>query len=307
MKIITSTPSLFQAGFLLMLSLLAPAALQAGTTSSLAKSAPAAPIDAVSWKEHTISPVANFVNFEDPVIRTEIRPVYAFHNIDNGFITGGGEAHAAGVQVRYAVTDRLAIFLNQGGYIEVKPALGESFGGWADLGFGVKYALIDDEANQFILTPGIGFIIPSGDEEIFHGRGDGEWNFFLSAAKGFGDLHFTGNAGLRLPNDGDTQSSVFHYSLQADYYFCNWFIPFVFANGWTVVDSGNNLPLTTEGYDFFNFGSSGSDGVTQVTAGLGLKIRVLANVDLGFAYERAVVEPKGLFDDRFTFDVSIRF
>jgi hypothetical protein len=30
-------------------------------------------------------------------------------------------------------------------------------------------------------------------------------------------------------------------------------------------------------------------------------------VDLGIAYERAVVEPKGLFDDRFTFDVSIRF
>jgi hypothetical protein len=126
-------------------------------------------------------------------------------------------------------------------------------------------------------------------------------------AKGFGDLHFTGNAGLRVPNDSATQSSIFHYSLQADYFFCNWFIPFVFANGWTVVDSVNNLPLNTEGTDFFDIGSSGSDGVTQVTVGAGLRVRVLANVDLGIAYERAVVEPKGLFDDRFTFDVSIRF
>lgn len=289
-----------------LLALLSPA-LQAGTSSPLAKSPPPAPIEAVSWKEHTISPVANFVNFEDPVIRSEVRPVFALHNIDSGFITGGGEAYAAGVQVRYAVTDRLAVFLNQGGYIEVKPELGNTLGGWADLGFGVKYALIDDEANQFILTPGIGFIIPTGDEEIFHGRGNGEWNFFISAAKGFGDLHFTGNAGFRLPNDGDTQSSVFHYSLQADYFFCNWFIPFVFANGWTVVDNGNNLPLTTEGYDFFNFGSSGSDGVTQATVGAGLRFRVMKNVDLGIAYEKAVVEPVGLFDDRFTFDVSIRF
>ena len=73
------------------------------------------------------------------------------------------------------------------------------------------------------------------------------------------------------------------------------------------MDSVNNLPLNTEGTDFFDIGSSGSDGVTQVTVGAGLRVRVLANVDLGIAYERAVVEPKGLFDDRFTFDVSIRF
>ena len=306
MKAIAPITSITTIGFLLSLTLLSTT-LVAGTPSSLAKSTPPAPMEAVSSKEHTISPVANFVNFEDPVIRTEIRPVFAVHNIDSGFVTGGGEAYAGGVQVRYAVTDRFAVFLNQGGYIEVQPEFGESFGGWADLGFGIKYALVDDEANQFILTPGIGFIVPTGDKEIFHGRGDGEWNFFLSAAKGFGDLHFTGNAGLRVPNDSATQSSIFHYSLQADYFFCNWFIPFVFANGWTVVDNGNNLPLTTEGYDFFNFGSSGSDGVTQVTVGAGLRVRVLANVDLGIAYERAVVEPKGLFDDRFTFDVSIRF
>jgi hypothetical protein len=306
MKTIAIITRPVQAGLFLLAGLLS-SNLLAGTSSPLAKTPPSAPVDAVSWKARTISPVANFVKFEDPVIRTEIRPVYAFHNIDSGFITGGGEAHAAGVQVRYAVTDRLAVFLNQGGYIEVKPGFGDSMGGWADLGFGVKYALIDDEASQFILTPGLGFIVPTGDEEIFHGRGDGEWNFFLSAAKGFGDLHFTGNAGFRLPNDGDTQSSIFHYSLQADYYFCNWFIPFVFANGWTVANSGNNLPLTTEGYDFFNFGSSGAEGVTQVTVGGGLRVRVLENVDLGLAYERAVVEPVGLFDDRFTFDVSIRF
>jgi hypothetical protein len=286
-----------------LLTLVTPAV--AGTPLTSLPTTPAP--EAVSWKQNTISPVANFVNFEDPVIRTEIRPVYAFHNIPGNFITGGGEAQAAGVQVRFAVTDRLAVFLNQGGYIQVDPGLGNSFGGWADLGFGFKYALIDDEANQFILTPGIGFVVPTGDEDIFHGRGNGEWNFFVSAAKGFGDLHFTGNAGLRLPNESATQSSIFHYSLQADYYVCQWFIPFVFANGWTVVNSGNFLPLDGEGYDFFNFGAAGADGVTQMTVGTGFRVRFTQNTDFGIAYERAVLEPKGLFDDRFTFDISIRF
>lgn len=294
----------FLAGVILPITLFASTA-KAG--SPLAQAPVLVPADTASWKQHTISPVANFINFEDPVIRTEIRPVYAFHNIPGNFITGGGEAQAAGVQVRFAVTDRLAVFINQGGYIQVDPGLGKSFGGWADLGFGVKYALIDDEANQFILTPGIGFVAPSGDEDIFHGRGNGEWNFFVSAAKGFGDLHFTGNAGLRLPNESATQSTVFHYSLQADYYVCRWFIPFVFANGWTVVNSGNFLPLDGEGYDFFNFGAAGSDGVTQATVGGGFRVRFTANTDFGIAYERAVLEPKGLFDDRFTFDISIRF
>ena len=299
----TPATALFQLAFLAGLSL----PLYGGSPATVTSSVPVPVSGTGSWKDHTISPVANFTNFEDPVIRNEVRPVYVYHNIDDSFITGGGDAYAVGVQLRYAVTDRLAVFLNQGGYIGVNPTLGENFNGWADLGFGFKYALIDDEASQFILPPGIAFVAPTGEDEIFHGKGSGLWNFFLSGAKGFGDLHFTGNAGFRVPNDGDAQSTIFHYSLQADYYFCRWFIPFVFANGWTVIDNGNNVPLNTEGYDFFNFGSSMADGVTHVTAGGGLRIRVLDNTDIGVAYERAVAEPQGLFDDRFTFDVSIRF
>ncbi len=41
--------------------------------------------------------------------------------------------------------------------------------------------------------------------------------------------------------------------------------------------------------------------------GVGFRSRILDNVDLGFAYEKAVIKPEGLFDDRFTFDICIRF
>lgn len=278
---------------------------QAGTPVQAPKNP--VPPAAVDWKEHTISPVANPIFFEDPIIRSEVRPIFAYHRIDSGFITGDGDAQLYAVQLRYAITDRLAFIATQDGYFDVHTdALGD-INGWMDLAAGFKYALIDDVANQFILTPGFTFFIPLGDDEVFQGRGSGEWNVFVSAEKGFNDFHLTGNLGLRFPHDTDEQSTILHYSLMADYYVSRWFIPFVVANGWTVLAEGNNIPLSSEGYDVINFGSSLADGVTQMTLGGGFRSRLLDNVDFGFAYEKAVISPEGLTDDRFTFDVCIRF
>jgi len=309
MKIITSTPSLSQAGFLLMLSLLAQApTLQAGTQSqsSLAKSAPAAPIDAVSWKEHTISPVANPIFFEDAMIRSEILPIFAYHRIDDGFL-GGGDAQLYAVQIRYALTDRLALIATQDGYFSVNnDAIGNP-DGWMDLALGLKYALIDNEPAQFILTPGLTFHIPTGERDVFQGRGGGEFNPFVSFQKGFGDFHVSGNLGARIPVNQDEQSTVAHYSLMLDYYTCRWFIPFISFNAFSVLGDGNNIGLNTEGYDVINFGASNANGRTQGALGVGFRSRIFDNVDLGVAYEKAVIEPHGLFDDRFTLDVCIRF
>jgi hypothetical protein len=280
---------------------------QAGTAvSAKAPKNPVAPA-AVDWKEHTISPVANPIFFEDPIIRSEIRPIFAHHNIDSGFVTGDGDAQLYALQLRYAITDRLAFIAVQDGYFDVHTDNLGDLGGWMDVAAGFKYALIDDTANQFILTPGFTFFIPLGNEEVFQGRGSGEWNVFVSAAKGFDDFHLTTNVGLRFPNDTDEQSTILHYSLMADYYVCQWFIPFVVGNGWTVLADGNGLPIDSEGYDVINFGSSRSSGTTQMTLGGGFRTRITSNVDLGFAYEKAVISPEGLTDDRFTFDVSIRF
>jgi len=280
-------------------------AAQAGTPV-LSGKAPTVPVEAVSWKEHTISPVANPFFHEDAVIRSEIRPVFVYHNIDNEFL-GGGDAQLYAMQIRYAITDRLAIIATQDGYLDINNDAIANPEGWMDLALGLKYALIDDEANQFILTPGFTFKIPTGDREVFQGRGGGEWDLFVAAQKGFGDFHLSGNLGLRLPNDSDENSTFVHYSLMADYYTCRWFIPFVAFNAFTVINEGNNIGLNTEGYDVINFGASGADGVTQGTLAVGFRSRIMANVDLGFAYEKAVIEPNGLTEDRFTFDISIRF
>lgn len=279
------------------------ATAQAGTPAGSGKETIA---DAIDWKAHTIAPVTNPVFFEDAVIRSEIRPIFAYHNLAGDFL-GGGEAQLYAMQIRYAVTDRFAIIATQDGYLDVHNSALNNPHGWMDLALGFKYAVIDDPANQFILTPGLTFHIPTGERDVFQGRGGGEWNLFVSAQKGFGDFHLSSNIGLRLPNDSGEQSTELHYSIMADYYVCRWFIPFVTFNGWTVLNEGNNIALNSEGYDVMNFGASGANGVTQGMLGAGFRSRVLDNVDVGIAYEKAVIGPHGLTDDRFTFDVCIRF
>lgn len=279
---------------------------QAGTPD-LAKASKNPVPAAVDWKANTISPVANPIFFEDPVIRTEIRPIFVYHRIDPGFATGDGDAQLYALQLRYAINDRLAFIATQDGYFDIHTDNLGDLSGWMDVAAGFKYALIDDAAHQFILTPGFTFFIPLGNEEVFQGKGSGEWNLFVSAEKGFDAFHLTTNVGVRLPHDTDAQSTILHYSLQADYYVSQWFIPFVVANGWTVLADGNGIPLTSEGYDVINFGSSQSSGTTQMTVGGGFRSRILKNVDLGIAYEKAILSPEGLTDDRLTVDVSIRF
>ena len=294
-----------KASFISCASLLLVTSAQAGS-SSLSGKAPTPPVEAVDWKAHTIAPVTNPIFFEDAVIRSEIRPIFAHHNIDDGFF-GGGDAQLYALQLRWAVTDRLALIATQDGYLDINNDTLANPDGWMDLALGFKYAVIDDPESQFILTPGLTFQIPSGDREVFQGRGGGEFNPFISFQKGYGDFHLSGNLGLRIPVVSDEQSTLLHYSLMADYYVCRWFIPFVTFNAFTVVKEGNNIGLASEGYDVINFGSSGANGVTQGMVGIGFRTRLLANVDFGVAYEKAVIQPKGLTDDRVTLDFCIRF
>jgi hypothetical protein len=277
----------------------------AGTPAVSAK-APNVPVEAVSWKEHTIAPVTNPIFFEDAVIRSEIRPIFVYHNIDDQFL-GGGNAQLYAMQIRYALTDRLALIATQDGYFNINNKALADPHGWMDLALGLKYALIDNEPAEFILTPGFTFHVPTGERDVFQGRGGGEFNPFISFQKGFGDFHVSGNLGVRLPVNGDEQSTVGHYSLMLDYYTCRWFIPFVSFNAFSVLSEGNNIGLDTEGYDVINFGAANAGGRTQGTLGVGFRSRILDNVDLGLAYEKAVIRPYGLTEDRFTFDVCIRF
>lgn len=267
------------------------------------------------WRTDTISPVTNPIFFEDPMIRSEIRGIYAYHEISNDFLTKGGLVRLYALQVRWAVTDRLAIIATKDGYINFAPTSGlKKADGWANIGAGVKYAVIDDRANQFILTPGVKFEFASGSNHVFQGskNGSGQWDVFVSAEKGFkgkfiDKLHLTGSLGFIIPNDFSKNNAEMTASVQADYFVHRFFIPFVAANSYTVLSNGSNLPLNTGGYDLLNFGSSNAAGWTGVVLGAGFRSRLLNNLDVGFAWEHCVTSPQGLFDNRLTVDAILRF
>ena len=261
-----------------------------------------------NWLTNRIEPVTNPIFFEDPSIVSSIRPIFMYHNIDRDFVTKGGDVHVYALQLRYAITERLAFIATKDGFIDFDPnAVLTDQEGWGDVSVGLKYALIDNRPAEFILTPGFKFEIPLGNQNVFQGKSVGEWDVFVAASKGFDKFHLTGNVGFRIPNDFSEKTSQFHFSAQADYYTCRYFIPFVAVNGFTVLTEANTIGLDVEGSDLINFGSSNAGGSTQVALGAGFRSRVLDNLDLGFAYEKGVGADKGLYDQRFTVDMVVRF
>lgn len=289
----------------------------------LASGASAAPCcTGGDWQDYAISPVANPIYFEDPRIYTDVHPIYMHHYLPDtfGFKGGslplGGSVDVVAAQIRVKLTDRLALIATKDGYIAFRPdnTLSHEYG-WADIAAGLKYALIDDRDKELIVTPGFTITLPTGNERVFQGHGSGVENIFVSAEKGFDRFHVTGNLGVLIPNDFDKQTAQLHYSLQLDYAFCKYFIPFFVANGYTVLSDGqsqssqslNAVNLNAEGYDLINFGADAARGSTQFTVGGGARSKITKNVDIGAAYEAGVANPKGIFDSRITADVSVHF
>lgn len=262
---------------------------------------------AEDWTGQAIAPVTNPIFFESPLIQNEVRPIFAYHRLDNTFLGTDVDVRVYALQLRYAVNDRLAIIATKDGYIEFNPKVGKSQSGWADIGFGVKYAVYKNDEKECVVTPGITFELPTGNESVFQGNGSGEFNVFVSAIKGWDKFHLTGNVGARIPVDMDKETASVRYSLMADYYTCRWFIPFATINAVTTLTEGNQLPFTSEGFDLINFGSTNAGGRTQAAWGVGFRSRLLSNVDLGVAYERGFAPSNDIFKDRVTVDLIWRF
>lgn len=269
---------------------------------------------AADWSAKAPTPVTNPVFFEEPFIRSEVRPLFMYQNLGKTLPVGGAYAPVDGslqvyaMEIRWAVTERLAIIATKDGWVDFKPdATLTKASGWADISLGLKYALIDDKENQFILTPGVELELPTGNRNVFQGNGHGEWDLFVSAAKGWGDLSLMGNIGARVPNNMARDTAQLHYSAQLAHHTHRYFVPFIAANAFTVVNSGSQLPLGVEGFDLINFGSAAAAGATQAALGGGFRSKLHDKIELGFAYERSVTNPRGVFDDRFTIDFVLRF
>jgi len=277
--------------------------------TALALNANTSPAADADWRKEAISPVVNPIFFESPLIESEARPLFAYHRLDKGLLGADVDVRVYALQLRYAVNDRLALIATKDGYMEIDPQVrgANTSSGWNDVAAGVKYALYRNDAQQLQITPGLTFEIPVGSDDVFQGNGDGEFNVFVSAIKGFNRFHLTGNLGFRAPLDTSEETANVRYALMADYYTCRWFIPFATIQGVTTISEAGAAPFDSEGFDVINFGSAKAEGRTQAAWGVGFRSRLHERVDLGFAYEQGFLPGDDIFKDRFTVDLIWRF
>jgi len=286
------------------------------------------------------SPISNPVNFEDPRATTEVRPIFVHHHISDEFADNAlqqGSVDVLAVQLRYAVTDRLALIATKDGYVWLRPnnpiqGVVQRSDGWANLAFGAKYAFWRDPELNSMATAGLRYEAPSGNAQGLQGpvfiksalgdRGNGLLNPFVSGLWGTGPLHLMGYTGFRFPLSG-VDTMFFDMSLHADYRspeltFAKpeWKIgtisPTIELNWVQALRSGDRIPLNAEGFDFFNLGSGHVAGTGVVTMAFGARWRFVDNlqiwghtggVDLGAAYELPVTSRQWIFGWRVTTDL----
>ncbi|MEM7499712.1 MAG: hypothetical protein AAF371_17200 [Pseudomonadota bacterium] len=247
-------------------------------------------------------PLLNPVFNETPHITTEAKPFFAYHDIPDDFISGGGRVIAAGLQLRAAITERFGLIATLDGYTDVgfDEVLSDD-GGFNDLGFGAKYAFIMDPEAGVIATAGLRYQAPignldtdviglDGSEIELNGTGAGYINPFVTALYQTGPYTVQGSVGGQIALSDDNWSFI-HASAHLSYEIAGSFYPFAELNILAPVDGGdsvvNDLGLVNlTGADLADIGAS--DPRTMVMLGGGMRYRVTDHAILGVGAEANV-------------------
>lgn len=263
-----------------------------------------------------ISPMINFVYFEDPRTLTELRPIFLSQSvpdtIGNG-IPAGGSAQLYAMQFRIALTERLSIIAPKDGYIvdNTNGALDTLLDdGWADVTAGLKYNLIRDTETGTLLSAGGVYEIPMGSRRALQDIADGEFHFFATGGQRLfdGNAHVLSAVGYRTPVDGSVQQASIHWSNHFDVKLTNRLYAFTECAWWHVVDEAEaGAALGVSGQDLFNLSSSDVAGNDLVTQNVGLRYKPKSNIETGIAYEFPLTEFKDIIEDRIMLDLIVRY
>jgi hypothetical protein len=263
-------------------------------------------LDEKSFGKAYVPPVSGLLN-ETPFITTEIRPIYAYHEIPDDSVTAGGYGHVAAVQLRLALSERLAIIATKDGYTDLhfSQALPDT-DGFNNLAAGLKYALISDPASRSILSVGGRYEIPTGNLptagiDLAGADGDGLIDVFVTGARSWDKFTIQGSIGSNIALDQDKNSTELHYSVHMDYELLKNLFPLIEVNGLTTLENGKVIALDLEGGDLMNIGTA--DSGTVITLAVGLRYRLNDHAILGVAWEPSVSKREDLHEERVYVDL----
>lgn len=263
-----------------------------------------------------ISPMINFVFFEDPRTLTEVRPIFVNHWVPNtlqGGVPAGGSIQLLALHLRVALSERLSIIATKDGYIfdGTSGALaGLLNSGAADVSAGLKYNFLRDIETGTLGSAGFTYEIPMGSRGAQQAVGDGEFYFFASLGKRLleGDAHFLSTVGYRAPVDANLQSTSIHWSNHIDYRVTEKSYLFTELAWWHWTDSANQgLPLAVAGQDLFNLSTTGVAGNDLVTQSVGVKVKPNSKTEVGLAYEFPLTDFKDVIASRLMVDLIFRY
>jgi hypothetical protein len=290
--------------------------------------------------DDAFNPVGMPYLFEDPYITTGLNFVYIYHRLPDtgplGVAFDGGGAHVLALQIRLALTQRLAFIATKDGLTMLRPGKSSVIAedtGIFDMSVGFKYKLFESKENNFILTPAIRYEIPMGAKGLFQNFGDGVFIPSASFRWGLGKLgldgaNLVGSLGGQVPIDDNRNVRSLFYNLHLDYgikvenSFVKYVVPFVELNGTHYTSSGKGtnpiflreggtLPLGVaqtrlgtgpfEGFDIGNLGSPGIKGANVLVMGGGFRIPTTWGVSFATMYEGPVTNRQDIHNQRFTF------
>jgi hypothetical protein len=285
----------------------------------------------------------NFINWmSNPIQNIDPRAVTALYPIfESAWFSSvpsmpDGDVQLYGAAATVALSERLAIGLNQGGFADMHLSHGQlarivrnpgfatlpadrrarliDIGtggerhGFLNLGGFAQYTFIQDVPNQFLLTGGLRLEVPCGSHEMFQGYGPAEMSTYLTAGKEFGEFHVLATVGYQFPvGPGSDNEQFFNANIHFDRRLFGWLYPLVEFNCiYHTVSVGDHFDLPTRrGFvDFNNFSSTGNS--VFVAAGANAVI-VPERLEIGAVYSTNIAGQNNVNINTLLVKMTIRY
>lgn len=258
--------------------------------------------------EDFVMPVSNPVWSIDPRSLTYVRGIFINQMIDSQTpVLGAGDLQVYALQLGVALNERLSVIAVKDGYNTLQTRGIGNRTGWSDIGLGLKYVLVRDVENQFLLSGGLIYEATNGSSRVFQGNGDSVWTPYLSIGKQIGCGHLIASTGYHVPGDTAEESQSIYYSVHYDHPVTSKLSALAELNGIVYTKSGQALPLNIEGGDWINLGSSNVAGNNVLTFAFGADYRFNKCLSFAAAWEFPLSNRKDLLDSRTTATLTLMF